>query len=181
MAHSLRLAPSVPRRIRIVVIAAVLMLAGIACSASTSVPQSANAGLSARQVVAELAELIPTATPGVVFTAETDPDHLLGQTDGYLSKAAFFDTRIDPGTASSSEGGIQRGGSVEVFADEQGAARRMEYLQELGPPWGEEYLYVSGPVLIRVANALTPWQSSEYATALTEIGAAGATPARPPA
>ena len=68
-----------------------------------------------------------------------------------------------------------------MFAGEQEATRRMEYLQELGPPFGEEYLYVSGPVLVRVANALTPWQSSEYATALTEIAAAGAGPPRPPA
>lgn len=158
-----------------------VMLAGVACGSGMPVPHTADAELTAQHVVTELARLTPHATPGTVFTAETDPDHLLGQTGSYLSKAAFFDSRIDPGTASDSDGGIQRGGLVEVFADEQDAARRMEYLQEIGPPYGEEYLYVSGPVLIRVANALTPWQSSEYATALTEIGAAGATPAQPPA
>lgn len=181
MAHSQYLAPSALTCVRRAMVAALVMLAGVACSAGTPVPHTANAELTAQQVVAELARLTPTATPGTVFTAETDPDHLLGQADSYLSKAAFFDSRIDPGTASGGDGGIQRGGVVEVFADEQGAARRMEYLQELGPPWGEEYLYVSGPVLVRVANALTPWQSSEYATALTEIGAARAAPARPPA
>ncbi|MGH4023339.1 MAG: hypothetical protein ACRDRV_02010 [Pseudonocardiaceae bacterium] len=184
MAHLLRLTPSTRKRTRIVVVAAVLLLAGIACSAGTSAPRAATAPEqaepTARQVVTELVRLIPAAMPGTVFTAETDPDHLLGRADTYLSKAAFFDRRIDPGTASSDNGGIQRGGLVEVFADEQSAAQRMKYLQELGPPFGEEYLYVSGPVLVRVANALTPWQSSEYATALTEIAGAGAGQARPP-
>ncbi|HEX2298055.1 MAG TPA: hypothetical protein VHH34_05975 [Pseudonocardiaceae bacterium] len=166
-------------------IAAVLLLAGIACSTGTSVPRPASAPeqpeLTAQQAVTELVRLVPAAMPGTVFTPQTDPDHLLGQADSYRSKAAFFDSRIDPGTASADNGGIQRGGLVEVFADEQGAAQRMKYLQELGPPFGEEYLYASGPVLVRVANALTPWQASEYATALTEIAAGGAGQARPPA
>lgn len=185
MAHLVRLTPWTLKRTRIVVVAAVLLLAGIACSAGTSAPRTAiapeQAETAAQRIVTELVRLVPAAMPGTVFTAETDPDHLLGQADTYLSKAAFFDSRIDPGTASGDNGGIQRGGLVEVFADEQGAARRMKYLQELGPPFGEEYLYASGPVLVRVANALTPWQSSEYATALTEIAAAGAGRARPPA
>lgn len=171
MGHPPYPSPSVLKRARRALGATALILAGAACGAGPPVSGAAHSGLTAQQVVIELAERIPTTTPGVVFTVETDPDHLLGQPDGYLSKAAFFDTRIDPGTASGSGGGIQRGGSVEVFTDEQGAAWRMEYLQEQGPPYGEEYTYVSGPVLLRVANALTPWQASEYATALTEIDA----------
>lgn len=169
MAPSRHSASSVARRTRRAMLAAMLVLGSVTCGTSP-VPHRAG-GPTAEQVVAELAERIPTATPGVVFTAESDPDHLLGQVGGYLSKAAFLDGRIDPGTATAEDGGVQRGGLVEVFADDQGAARRMSYLQELGPPYGEEYNYVSGPMLLRVANALTPWQASEYATALTEIGA----------
>ena len=143
---------------------------GAGCAAAPAADP--GTGLTAQQVVIELAERIRTVTPGVVFSAESDPDHLLGQPDGYRSKAAFLDNRIDPGTTSGTDGGIQRGGLVEVFGDEQGAARRMAYLQADGPPYGEEYTYVSGPVLVRVGNALTPWQASEYATALVEIGGA---------
>lgn len=167
MAHLLHPTTPVVMRVRRAILAAVLILGSSACSAP--VPERPT-GPTAQQVVVELTERIPTATPGVVFTAETDPDHLLGQVGGYLSKASFLDSRIDPDTATGSEGGIQRGGLVEVFATDQDAAQRREHLKELGPPYGEEYNYVSGPMLLRVANALTPWQASEYATALTEIG-----------
>lgn len=168
MAHPLHPTTSAVKRARQAMLAAVLIFATSACSAAP-VPQH-SADPTAEQIVTGLAERIPTVTPGVVFTAETDPDHLLGRAGGYLSKAAFLDSRIDPATTTGSDGGIQRGGLVEVFAHDQDAAQRMEYLKELGPPYGEEYNYVSGPVLLRVANALTPWQASEYATALTEIG-----------
>lgn len=181
MAHSPYPVSSALALVSRLMLAAWVLLAGVACGASTPVPHAAAAGTTAQQVVTEMAGLVPSSMPGTVFTAQTDPDHLLGQAGGYLSKAAFFDSRIDPGTASENNGGIQRGGLVEVFTEEQGAARRMQYLQEQGPPFGEEYLYVSGPILVRVANGLTPWQSSEYATALTEIAAATAEPGRAPA
>lgn len=167
MTHSQCPTRSVTRRTLTAILAGVLLLAGAACGT----PAADNAETpTAQQVVTELDQQIPTVTPGVVFTAETDPHHLLGRPGGYLSKVSFFDSRIDPGTASASEGGIQRGGLVEAFADEHSAQLRMEYLQTQGPPYGEEYSYVSGPVLVRVANALTPEQASEYAAALAELG-----------
>ncbi|MGH4013364.1 MAG: hypothetical protein ACRDSL_05410 [Pseudonocardiaceae bacterium] len=166
MIHSQCSIPSVLKRTPTALLAGVLILALAACG--TPAADTADSP-TAQQVVTKLAQRIPTVTPGQVFTAETDPHHLLGRPGGYLSKASFFDNRIDPNTASASQGGIQRGGSVEAFADEHSAQRRMEHLQTLGPPFGEEYHYVSGPVLVRVANALTPGQASEYATALAEI------------
>jgi hypothetical protein len=86
---------------------------------------AATAPLTAEQVVTELAKRIPTVKPGVVFTAETYPNRLLGRPTGYLSKASFTDSRIPAEKATgTNEGAVERGGSVEAFADEQDGQNR---------------------------------------------------------
>lgn len=152
------------------------LLAVISCASGGPGPSSpgvpaATARLTAEQVVTELAKRIPTVRPGVVFTAETDPNRLLGRPNGYRSKASFTDTRIPAEeVAGNSEGVVERGGSVEVFADEQGAQRRMQFIQNIasGLPAAVEYDYTSGPVLLRVSRSLTPAQAAEYQKALAE-------------
>lgn len=100
----------------------------------------------------------------IVYTAETDPNDLLGRPNGYLSKAAFTDTRITD-TAGVAEGDVALGGGVEVFADEADAQQRMDYIQsvldEMGM-LGTEYDFVAGPVLLRLSQELTPEQAEEY-------------------
>lgn len=61
---------------------------------------------------------------------------------------------------------------MKVFADEQGAQWRMQFIQAIasGHPAAAEYDYTSGPVLLRVARSLTPAQAAEYHRALAEIG-----------
>ena len=61
---------------------------------------------------------------------------------------------------------------MEVFADEQGAQRRVQFIQEIAStlPAAVEYHYISGPILLRVARSLTPAQAAEYQQALAEIG-----------
>lgn len=162
-------------RIVIALIAAVLAVAGCAGNLDASPPgvPAATAHLTAEHVVTELVKRIPTVKPGVVFTAETDPNRLLGRPTGYLSKASFTDSRIPAGEVTgTSEGAVERGGSVEVFADEQGAQRRMRFIQQIasGLPAAVEYDYTAGPVLVRVSKTLTPAQASEYQKALDEIG-----------
>jgi hypothetical protein len=108
----------------------------------------------------------------VVFTAETDPNRLLGRPTGYLSKASFTDSRIPAEEATGTdEGAVERGGSVEAFADEQGGQNRMRYIQAIaaGLPAAVECDYTSGPVLLRVARSLTPAQAAEYQKALADI------------
>lgn len=149
-------------------VALVFLLAG--CSAASE-SASAVSGLSAEQAVTELAGIVPSAEPGVVFTAETDPNDLLGRPGGYESKASFADSRIPPSeTLGYSEGAVELGGSVEVFANADAARQRMEYIQSIGPPLANEYDYVSGPVLLRVTGKLPPKQAGEYETALARIG-----------
>lgn len=128
--------------------------------------------LTAEQMVAELAQRIPTAEPGLVFTAENDPYAILGRPGGYTSKASFTDTRIPAEkTTGAIKGAAEYGGSVEVFPDNYLAQRRKDYLDGVSSnQLAMEYSWVSGPVLLRVSQHLTPDQAAEYQTALTEIG-----------
>jgi hypothetical protein len=112
---------------------------------------------------------MPTARPGVVYTAANDPNKLLGRPNGYLSKAAFADTRISDRVYPADS--IELGGSVEVFANEQAARDRRDYIQDIAKksPLGVEYDYTSGPVLLRVGKTLTPGQATDYKNALEAI------------
>jgi hypothetical protein len=119
----------------------------------------------ADEVVAQLAAKVPTAGAGIVYTADDDPNHLLGRPNGYTSKATFVDTRIESGPPP---GSVDAGGSVEVFGDASAAAARQQYIQQLqkaSPLLGTEYSYVEGPALVRVSGKLTPTEAAEYEAA----------------
>ena len=116
-----------------------------------------------------IAAKVATARPGFVYNAETDPNHLLGEPNGYTSEATFTDNRISPAdTAGVRPGSIQKGGSVEVFADASSATIRRQRLGQLernaSLPAGE-YTFTNGPALLRVSGRLTPAQAAEYAAA----------------
>ena len=116
-----------------------------------------------------IAAKVATARPGFVYTAETDPNHLLGESNGYTSEATFTDNRISPvDTAGVRPGSIQKGGSVEVFADASSATIRRQRLGQLernAPLPAGEYTFTNGPALLRVSGRLTPAQAAEYAAA----------------
>ena len=149
----------------------VLAILGLALLTACGTPITSFAGqqpqLTAQQIVAQLAQRVPTVKPGMVYTAETDPNHLLGRPGQYTSKVAFTDSRVQPRPFDAPDA-IERGGSVEVFPDEQGAQNRMKYIQAIaaGFPMAVEYDYTSGPVLVRVGKILTPAQAGEYQKAL---------------
>lgn len=131
------------------------------------------APLTAEQVTAKLQELVPTAESTKTYTAANDPNHLLGRPNGYSSKAAFADSRVPADQVEyMAQDAVERGGSVEVFADEAGAKARMQYIQTLaqGFPGAVEYDYVHGAVLVRVSRILTPDQAKDYEAALQKIG-----------
>ncbi|MDQ3864926.1 MAG: hypothetical protein M3317_15775 [Actinomycetota bacterium] len=101
------------------------------------------------------------------YTAENDPNELLGRPGQYTSKAMFKDTRLgaDP---IASEWDVQNGGSVEVFENGDDAIKRREYLEALAKNSGSfnEYAYREGTVLLRLSHCLTPQQAGEYEAAL---------------
>jgi hypothetical protein len=107
---------------------------------------------------------------GEVYTAETDPNKLLGRPNGYTSKATFTDTRIDPASVPrATPGSVDAGGSVEVFDTEAAASARQQFIKQTmqtAQILGTEYSYVDGPVLLRISQQLTPEQAAEYEAAL---------------
>jgi hypothetical protein len=136
-----------------------------ACDDEANVTGQAKGAADAGAVVERLqAAGLPIAEI-TVYTAETDPNNLLGRPGGYESKATFRDTRIERGT------GVGGGGSVEVFKDDDGAIRRreqMERISQSSPVLGE-YTYQRGSVVLRIARALTPDQAQAYEQALKDM------------
>ncbi|GAA1397445.1 hypothetical protein GCM10009639_34840 [Kitasatospora putterlickiae] len=120
-------------------------------------PMDANAALTA------LSKAVPSIKLVKAYTAETDPNHLLGRPGQYVSKVAFSDSRLKAADLEGAdEDDIIRGGSIETFATETEAAARLGYLQGVikALPAALEYDYVvRGTVLIRASKLLTPDQA----------------------
>jgi hypothetical protein len=149
--------------------------ASASAAASSSAPTSAApalAALTARQVAIALkAKGLPIRITAV-YTAATDPNHLLGRPGGYASKIMFADPRSE-GTQDASGGpDVTEGGSIEVYATHADAVRRAVYIETItqaAPLLGTEYDYVSGGVLLRVSGNLTPTQAGQYEQALQAV------------
>ena len=142
-------------------LAVVLAIVGLAMSA-LSKPQDAT------EVVQGLEDEGMPIGESKAYTAENDPNELLGRPGQYTSKVIFKDTRLKPHPIAS-EFDVQNGGSVEVFENKDDAVRRQEYLEVvtegLGGPFSE-YAYRQGTVLLRLSPRLTPEQAEEYEAAL---------------
>lgn len=105
----------------------------------------------------------------IVYTTRTDPNHLLGRQGEYTSKAAWVDpaaVRDGAGNPSEDRGGIEYGGGIEVFPNASAAQARYEYLRGFKPPFGDGYDYLSGTVILRLSNYLTPTTARRYEQAL---------------
>ncbi|MEO8287251.1 MAG: hypothetical protein ABI670_12575 [Chloroflexota bacterium] len=127
----------------------------------TSVGQPTSLSDSALIELLKLAGLPIGET--VVYTAETDPNKLLGRPNQYIAKASWHDTRLGA-PANPTEPEVSDGGGLEIYIDADGAKSRMDYIQELGKklPLAVEYDYVNGPILLRLSKELTPAQAKEY-------------------
>lgn len=170
------------RRTLTTVSAAALLTLLAACSDSkTSTTSTDNAGkptatsskLTASTAFTKLAAKVSTAKLSDVVTAENDGNHLLGRPGQYTSKIDFTDSRIKASDVEyTKKGDVDRGGSIEVFADPTDAAARAKYIQAVtkSMPALAEYDYVQGTVLVRVSHYLTPTQAAEYKTAADGIG-----------
>lgn len=145
---------------------AATLLTLTACSSGSST------GLTAEQVTQKLTAKIPTVSLTKTYSAEDDPNHLLGRPGGYTSKTAFADSRIPKEGLPADNTQTEHGGGVEVFADEAGATARKSQILEISKSLGgltAEYGYVKGGVLVRVSGKLAPDQAKEYETALASI------------
>lgn len=90
----------------------------------------------------------------VVYSATTDPNHLLGRQGEYISKVNWG------GYANNNSQSV--GGSIEVFANVPDAMARLTYLQAFRAPFGDGYDYMTGTALLRLSNYYTPSQADGF-------------------
>jgi hypothetical protein len=105
------------------------------------------------------------ATIGFTYTAENDPNKLLGRQGGYESKVSLQDNRLPKveDFLSESASSIDGGGSIECYAASDGARARYQQLQGYsGTVLGDGYDYVSGPCVLRLSKDMTPTQANQY-------------------
>lgn len=126
---------------------------------------------SAAELLAGLkAQKLPIGE-SVVFTAATDENHLLGRPGQYIGKASWHDTRVEDSGTRGPDISADDGGSIEVFANPTDAQRRFQYVASIASSGGifAEYDYLSGDVLLRLTQLLTPEQANEYRYALNML------------
>ncbi len=85
-----------------------------------------------------------------VYTATTDPNHLLGRQGEYTSKVNWGQDRGNGNVFSS----------IEVFPDAADAQLRYTYLRAFRPPIGDGYDYLYRAAILRLASVYTPAQAS---------------------
>jgi hypothetical protein len=138
---------------------------------ATAAPAGAAAELAGKDaagVVAWLKAAGVTVKVTKVYDEDSDPNNMLGRPGGYTSKAAFQDQRVPASKYGSEVDDPNRGGSVEVFADQAAAVARARDVQTKLKAFGlgTEYDYVVGGVLVRVTGTVKPSQARGYEKAL---------------
>nr|BEK68872.1 hypothetical protein KPHV_60990 [Kitasatospora purpeofusca] len=142
-----------------------------AAAPSSAAPTATKAAtLDASTALAALTKAIPGITLVKTYSAEDDPNKLLGRPGQYTSKVAFADSRIKAADVEGQDAdAINRGGSIEVFATAADATARLDYMKAVikALPLALEYDYVvRDTVLIRASHLLTPAQATALEAAL---------------
>lgn len=101
----------------------------------------------------------------IVYTAENDPNKLLGRPNQYTGKANWNDARVEPLTPDD------RSMTVEVFASAEDVENRHRYVEAIGKSMSPlaQYQYVHKNALLRLSHKLTPQQASEYEKVLKSL------------
>lgn len=99
-------------------------------------------------------------------TEDNDPNGNLNKAGGYTSTVYFSDSRINLDSSiygnTIIEQGTDGGGSIEVYANEEDAIKRDEYLANFdGGIFASGSHKVVGTVLVRTSNELTASQQNE--------------------
>lgn len=141
-----------------------------AATQATVPPSSSDITTAAGLVATIKAAGLPVAE-FVSYTAETDPNRLLGRPNQYTGKANWHDSRL-PAPPTVGKVDVSDGGGVEIWPTQAGAQARADYIANIGKnlPALVEYDYVLGKVLLRVSKELTPDQALAYKVALQKAG-----------
>lgn len=126
---------------------------------------TAPSPITAEDVTSGLVEAGLPLTDIEVFTAESDPNNMMGRPGGYASKVNFMDSR------HSAESEMSRESTIEVFEKEADATARREYVEEVtrGTPFLTQYIYQQGGIVLRLDRSLLPDEAQEYEAALSEL------------
>jgi hypothetical protein len=160
-------------RIMVAALLAAVLLAGCGSGGGSAGPTtSAEPGpLDARAVLAKFTAAGLPLTGGSVQDDSTDPDDLLGRKDGYSSRASFDLPGADTGADPHS---IGRGGVIEVWPDASGAKARADHfatLEKDNPMMGNDYRYLSGPVLVRITGRVDASLAAKFGAIVATLGA----------
>lgn len=103
----------------------------------------------------------------VEYTAETDPNSLLGRPNQYIQKISWKDTRI----VEVGEPGTSTGGTVEVFLNVENMEARKAYVSTVSQTASflVQYSFSNGTILVRLSHDLTPDQAAEYENVLMNL------------
>jgi hypothetical protein len=151
-------------------------------SAQAATETPATAALTDATVLAALkAAGLPIAEVQI-YTAETDPNKLLGRPNQYIAKVSWHDSRL-PAPPNPAQLEVSDGGGLEIYTDPAAAQARADYITGIGKsaPALVEYDYVFGPVLLRLSKALTPAQAGDYKNALAVVAGAPVSASAPTA
>jgi hypothetical protein len=117
---------------------------------------------TADQIVQALKQSLPIGD-SFSYTADNDPNHLLGRPGQYISKVNWIDTTLTT-TNTGADISVGDGGSIETFASLTDANARFTYIQGISRSSAlfAEYEYQEGPYILRVSKAFTPDQAQAY-------------------
>jgi len=119
-----------------------------------------SAAESIKAAVPEIQELIQ-------LTENNDPNNLIGRPNGYEAATVLVDSRAE---CSLTEPGVDCGGTIEQWPDQNAAQRRADYIQgirESSPALGSEWATVRGNLLLRVSGKLKPSEAQHYQAAFS--------------
>ncbi|GII94565.1 hypothetical protein [Sinosporangium siamense] len=147
-----------------------MRLAPLVLAALVGVAGCGGASTDAGTIAAGLGkEGLPVHT-SVTYTAENDPEKLLGADDGYESKVAFQDERAMKKAGGAKKGDIREGGIVEVFPGSSEASARIDAIKaKLNASKQTEYYYIWDNVVLRLSPLFSEEQAERYSAALQKI------------
>ena len=124
---------------------------------ATASPSPSPAPLLGEAVAAAVRASGQPISDVVVFTAETDPNKLLGRPGQYIAKVSWRDTRVTSPTDLA---------TIEVFADAASMQSRFTYLDAIikSAPLFLQWMYRNDArlAILRLPKDLTPDQASAW-------------------
>lgn len=114
-----------------------------------------------------------------MVTEDNDPNGMLNKDGGYTGALYFRLTQVDDAVAKDDypvsidddacEAGTRGGGQIEIYANENDATKRNDYLSSFDGTVLSDSHTVKGTVIIRLSNELTASQQTSLETSIIEI------------